>query len=104
MTRIRCAVEPVPGTGIGEPEVGAAVDDDGVRAELFSKSGRVAVRQGQEHHVVAGQYVDLGGLQDTGGQRQEMRMMLGQGRPRTRGGAQRTDAQPAVGISGVAEQ
>ena len=64
MTRIGRAVEPIPIAGIGEPEIGTAVDDDGVGAELLSKSGRMTVRQGQEHHIVSGQHLDLGGLED----------------------------------------
>ena len=62
------------------------------------------MRQGQEHHIVSGQHLDLGGFQDPLRQWQQMRVVLGQGCPGTGGGGQGADGQPAVGISGVAEQ
>ena len=49
------AVEPLPGNGIGQPMVGAAVDHHGVGAELGGELVRLAVRQREEDHVVAGQ-------------------------------------------------
>ena len=55
---VRRAVELLPRGRVGEPEVRAAVDDQGVGAELFGQRGRMAVRQAQEHHVMAGQHAE----------------------------------------------
>ena len=62
------------------------------------------VRQAEEHHVVTGERVGVGGLQHAVCQRQQMRMMLGQRRAGAGGGGQRADRQPAVGICGMSEQ
>ena len=71
------SVEPLPRGGVGEPEVGAAVDDQRVGAELIGQRRGMAVRQREEHDVVAGEDVDFGGLEHPGRQRQQMRMVLG---------------------------
>lgn len=63
----------LPVRSVGRPEVGSTVDDDDVGPELFGDGGGVAVRQGQEHHVVTGEHVDLGGLDDAICQRQQCR-------------------------------
>ena len=54
-TRVRRAVELLPVLGVGEPEVGAAVDHHDVVAELLGDRTRLAVRQRQEHDVVPAQ-------------------------------------------------
>ena len=52
------SVERLPLPRVGEAEVGAAVDDDGVVAECLGDLGRLAVRQPQDHDVVPRQGVD----------------------------------------------
>src|SRR5690606_17505067 len=52
---VRAAVEGLPGGGIGEPEVGAAVDHQGVVAEPLGDGGGRAVREGEEDDVVPGE-------------------------------------------------
>src|SRR3546814_19955921 len=59
---------------IGQPEVGAAVDDDGV-TELRGQFRGMPVRQAEEDDVMTGQQGGIGGLQDPVGQRQQMRVM-----------------------------
>ena len=58
---VRRAVEPLPRVGVRQPEVGAAVDDQRVRAEPLGQLCRVAVRQGQKHDVMARQHPRVGG-------------------------------------------
>ena len=93
------AVELLPRSGIGEPVVGAAVDDDGVLAELGGELVRLPVRQRQEDRVVSGE--DLGGcgFEDPVGQRQQVRLMCAEPVPRV---AERGDR--ADGDVRVAEQ
>ena len=55
------AVEPLPLGRVAEPEVGAAVDHERVVAEPGGEGTGLAVRQREEHHVVAGERLD-GGL------------------------------------------
>lgn len=97
-------VEPLPGARVGEPEVRAAVDDDDIRAELFGQGGRMPVRQTEEHHVMAGQRVQFGRLQDAVGQRQQMRMVFGQRGPGAGRSGECPDGQPAVREGGVPEK
>ena len=50
------AVEPLPGRRVGEPEVGAAVDDhDRARPSCAAIAAGLAVRQREEDDVVAGE-------------------------------------------------
>jgi hypothetical protein len=98
------AVELLPCRGVGQPEVSPAVDDDRLSAELLGQGGGVPVRQPEEDHVVAGQHVDGGGVQHPAGQRQQVRMVFGDGGPGAGGSGQRTDGQPPVGVRRMAEQ
>ena len=50
---VRPAVVALPRGGVGEPEVGAEVDDREVGGQLGHQRGRLAVRQGEEDHVGA---------------------------------------------------
>ena len=52
---VLAAVELLPRVGVGEPEVGAAVDHHGVVAQLGGEGGGLPVRQGEEDDVVAGE-------------------------------------------------
>ena len=54
------AVERLPGRRVGEPEVGAAVDDHGVVGQLLGDRRGLAVRQAEEDHVVAGEHLERG--------------------------------------------
>ena len=101
---MRRAVEPFPGGGVGEPEVRPAVDDQRVVAELVGQRRRVAVRQPQEHHIVSGQHLGIGGFQHAIAQREQVRVVFGERRARAGGGGQRADGQPTVGVGGMAEQ
>ncbi len=49
------AVERRPRGRVGEPVIGAAVDDEGRRIQLGGQLPRLAVRQRQEHDVVPGE-------------------------------------------------
>ena len=69
-TRVGRAIEPLPRRRIGEPEVGAAVHDQRVGPELLGQCRGMPVRQGEEHHVVPGQHVDVGRLEHPVGQRE----------------------------------
>ena len=75
---MRGAVEPLPSRGITESEVRAAIDDQGLGAELFGESRRVSVRQTKKDHVVAAQHREFGGFDYSLGQRNQMRMVLTQ--------------------------
>ena len=102
--RVRRSVVPLPRRRVGEPEVGAAVDDHDVGVQLFGERRGVAVRQRQEHHVVPGENIGVGGLEHATAQRQQMRVMLGQRGARARGRRQRPDGQPTIGVAGMTEQ
>ena len=98
------AVEPLPGAGVGEPEVGAAVDDQDIGTQLLGQRGGVTVRQAQEDDVVTGQHLGFGRFQHAVGERQQMRVVFGQRRSCTGRGGQRADRQPAVGKRGMTEE
>ena len=68
------AVELLPGGRVGEPEVGAAVDDQHVVAELGGERAGLAVRQREEDDVVAGEGLDVGRLEHPVGQRHQVRL------------------------------
>ena len=68
------AVELLPGGRVGEPEVGAAVDDHHLVAELGRDRAGLAVRQREEDHVVAGERLGGGLLEDPVGQRDQVRL------------------------------
>ena len=72
--RVVGAVELLPGLGVGQPEVGAAVDDHGVVAELLGDRTGLAVRQGEEDDVVAGEGLGAGLLEHPVGQRHQVRL------------------------------
>ena len=101
---MRRAVEALPRAGVAQPEIGATIHDQGLRAELFRQRGRMAVRQAQEDHIVAVEDGDLGGLQHPLGQWQQVRMVIGERGSGAPGGGQRADRQPSVVIGGVPEQ
>ena len=79
-----------------EPEVRAAVDDEHVVAERLGDRGRRAVRQGQEHHVVTGERLGVGGLEDPLGQRREVRLEGAERLPRVAGAGERADLDARV--------
>ena len=56
-------VEPLPCARVDETEIRPAVHHQRLRAELLRQLRRVPVWKCEEHHVVVGQYVDLGGLE-----------------------------------------
>ncbi len=68
------AVERLPLPRVGQPEVGPAVDHDGVLAQRLRDGGRLAVRQAEEDHVVARQGLERGVDQDPVGERQQVRL------------------------------
>ena len=72
------AVELFPRNGIGQPVVGAAVDDEDVGAELGGQCVRLAVRQGEEDGVVPGEDLRGGRLDEPVGQRQQVRLVHAQ--------------------------
>ena len=72
--------------------------------KLVGQRRGMAVRKRQEHDVVAGQHVGIGGFQHPAGQRQQMRVVFGERRARAGGRGERADGQPSVGVGGVAEQ
>ena len=94
----------LPRGRVGEPEVRAAVDDQGVGAELFGQRRRMPVRQGQKHHVMAGEHGELGGLEHSLGQRRQVRMVLAERAAGAGRGGQRADGEPAVGVGRMPEQ
>ena len=55
------AVEPLPLPRVGEPEVGAAVDDHDVVGQLGGDLTRLAVGQAEEDHVVSREGLEVGG-------------------------------------------
>ncbi len=72
---MRAAVVLLPRGGVGEPEVGATVDDDGGLRQLLRDLGRLPVRKAQEDDVVPEQFLDVGGTEDAIGQRQQVGMV-----------------------------
>ncbi len=88
---VRRAVELLPVGGGPEPEVGAAVDDQDVLAERLGHGGGLPVRQRQEDHVVVGQHLRGGGLQDPAGQRRKVRLEQSQRGARVGAAGQRPD-------------
>lgn len=80
-------VEPLPVGRVLQPEVGAHVDDEDLRAELFGDGGGLTVRQGEEDDVVSGEDLDGGLLEDPVGQRQQV-------------GLERAQLLAGVGIAG----
>jgi hypothetical protein len=64
----------------------------------------MAVREGEEDDVMAGQRVGVGGLQGALGDRQQVWVVFADRAAGVTGRGQRTQGQPAVGISGVPEQ
>jgi hypothetical protein len=101
---VRRSVEPLPRVGVGEAEVGAAVDDQRVGAELFGQRGRMTMRQRQEHHVVAGEHVELGRLDHALGQRRQVRVVLTEGAAGAGGRGHRADREAPVRVGRVPEQ
>ena len=91
------AVERLPGGRVGEPEVGAAVDDDGVVGQRLGDRGGLAVRQAEEDHVVAGEHLDGGLLEHPVGQRHEVRLERAERLPRVGAGGDRADLDVRVG-------
>jgi hypothetical protein len=77
--RVLAAVELLPGVGVGEPVVGPAVDDDHVVAELGSQLTRLAVGQGEEDDVVAGEGVGVGLVEHPVGQRHQVGLERAEG-------------------------
>ena len=72
---------------------------------MFGQRGGMAVRQAEEHDVVAGAARSTSvGSSTRCGQRQQMRVVLAERGACTRRGGQRADGQPAVGVGGVPEQ
>jgi hypothetical protein len=62
------------------------------------------VRQSKEHHVVAGQHIDVGGVERPACQRKQVWMVLGKGRACAGRCGQRADGQPPVGVGRMAEE
>ena len=94
---VGAAVELLPRRGVGEPEVGAAVDDDHVVAERLRDRGRLAVGQPEDDDVVPGQRLDGGRLEHPVGEGHEVRL---QGAERLPGvGARGEGADPGVGVA-----
>lgn len=93
---MRGAVEPLPVGGVREPEVGAQVDHEHVRAELLGYCGGLPVGQRQEHHVMPGER--LGGRlrQHPVGQRRELRLQLPEPAPRAGVPGERPDLDPGM--------
>ncbi|GAA3095349.1 hypothetical protein GCM10020001_009220 [Nonomuraea salmonea] len=85
------AVELLPGGGVGETVVGAAVDHQRLVAELGGDGGGVAVRQGQEDHVVAGERLGGGLLDHAVGERGEVGLVGAERATGAGGGGERAD-------------
>src|SRR5690606_18841800 len=73
--RVGRAVELLPLGRVGEPVVGAAVDDEDVLAQPCGDLGGPAVRQREEHDVMTGELGGGGLGQDAPGQGSEMGMV-----------------------------
>ena len=84
-------VELLPGVGIGEPEVGAAVDHHCFRVELLGQLRRSAVRQCEENHVETSQRARRRVGDDSVGQRGQLRLMLTEPGTGTRACGDRAD-------------
>ena len=93
---VLAAVERRPLPRVGQPEVGAAVDDDGVLAERLGDRGGLAVRQAEEDDVVAGQGLDRRVGQDPVGQREQVRLERAEPLARVGAGGQRADLDVGV--------
>ena len=92
------AVEPLPGGGVGEPEVGAAVDDhDVVRRSCGGERAGLAVRQGEEDDVVPGERLELGRLEHPVGQRHQVGLEGAERLARVGGAGQGADLDLGVG-------
>ena len=74
--RMGGTVELFPGRGVLQAVVSTGVDHYSALRQLRSYLGRGAVRQGQEHHVMAGQVLHRGVFQNPAGQTVEMRLQL----------------------------
>ncbi|CAM5245191.1 hypothetical protein SALBM311S_10145 [Streptomyces alboniger] len=68
------AVDLLPVGRVLEPEVGAHVDDEHLRAELLGDGGGLPVRQREEDDIVPGENVGRGLLEHTVGERQQVRL------------------------------
>ena len=66
------AVEPLPDGGVGQAEVGAAVDDHGVLPQLGGDGAGLAVGQAEEDDVVTAEGLGAGLLEHPVGQRHEV--------------------------------
>ena len=91
------AVERLPLGGVGQPEVGAAVDHHGVVAERLRDHRGLAVREPEEDHVVPGQRLDGRLHEDPVGQREQVRLEGAEPLPRVGAGGQRADLDIGVG-------
>ena len=98
------AVPALPVGGLGQAEVGAAVDDDGGVGQLFGDDGGVAVRQAEEHDVVAAQGLGVGGVEDAVGKREQVGMEFAEPRAGVATGGECTDDEPAVLVGGMPEE
>ena len=94
---VLAAVELLPDVGVGEAEVGAAVDHHGVLAQLGGQGGGLPVRQGQEDDVVAGEGGGVGGAQHAVGQRQQVGLEGAERGAGVGAGGQRADLHLGVG-------
>ena len=86
---VRGAVEVLPVGGVGQPEVGAAVDDEDVVAEPGRERPGLAVRQRQEDDVVPGEGLGRGLGKNPVGEWMQLRMV------RTRAGSPRSNRRSA---------
>ncbi|CAM5259464.1 hypothetical protein SCYAM73S_03419 [Streptomyces cyaneofuscatus] len=94
---MRRAVEPLPVTGVLQPEVGAHVDDEDVGTELLGHGGGLPVRQREEDDVVTAEHLRRRRLQHPVGQRQQMRLQRAQALPRVGVAGQGADLDLGVG-------
>ncbi|CAK7282294.1 hypothetical protein SGPA1_20260 [Streptomyces misionensis JCM 4497] len=88
---VRGAVELLPVGRVPEPEVGAHVDHEHVRAELFGDGGGLPVRQREEHHVVPGERLGRGLLEHPVRQGPQVRLESAEPLPRVGVPGQRPD-------------
>lgn len=68
------AVERLPVGGVPQPEVRAHVHDEHIVTEPLGDGGGLSVGQGEKDHVVPGEHIGGGRLQNTVGQRPEVRL------------------------------
>jgi hypothetical protein len=85
---VGAVVELLPGRGVGQSVVGAAVQHQHAVRQLGSHLGAGAVRQCQDDDVVPGQDLGRGGQEYLGGDGVQMGVMLPQGRPGAGGGGE----------------